>query len=99
MTGVVVQAFVGERFHGTYRRYNGDRHVLDSASNGHAVESLSVPLIRSGVVAPPDKGGVFDNAPAVGAGHVDHHCDPVHDASARHVPRQIAAAHCPDNDA
>ena len=28
MTGVVVQAFVGERFHGTYRRYNGDRHVF-----------------------------------------------------------------------
>ena len=60
--------------------------------------ALSVPLIRSGVVA-PDKGGVFDNAPAVGAGHVDHHCDPVHDTSARHVPRQITAAHCPDNDA
>ena len=54
--------------------------------------ALSVPLIRSGVVA-PDKGGVFDNAPAVGAGHVDHHCDPVHDTSARHVPRQITAAH------
>ena len=63
----------------------------DSASDARSCESLYVPLIRSGVVA-VHKGRFFHEAPAVGAGHVDHHGDSVHHAPTRHVPREIAAA-------
>ena len=65
--------------------------ACDAASDGHAVESVYVPLIRSGVVA-VHHGGFFHEPPPLAARHVDHQGDPVHHAPTGHVPREIAAA-------
>ena len=48
----------------------------DSASHGHSFDSFRVPLIPPGVVAPHEP-GFFDETPAIDAGHVDEHRDPV----------------------
>ena len=69
-----------------HERSDGERGAGNSASDGHVVESLYVPLIRPGGVA-PHKGGFFHEPPFLAARHVDHHRDPGHDAPARHVPR------------
>ena len=63
----------------------------DTPLEGLSVESFYLPCVAPGGV-PPDVRRFFDKAPAVGAGHVDHHRDPVHDAPACHFPREIAAA-------
>ena len=65
--------------------------ACDAASDGHAVESVYVPLIRSGVVA-VHHGGFFHEPPPVAARHVDHQGDAVHHAPTGHVPREIAPA-------
>ena len=62
-----------------------------AASRAYAVESFDVPCVAPGLVA-TDVRGFFHEAPAVGAGHMDHHRDAVDHAPARDVPRKIAAA-------
>ena len=57
-----------------HRERLGARGAGNSASDGHAVESLYVPLIRPGGVA-PHKGGFFNETPSLAARHVDHHGD------------------------
>ena len=69
----------------------GERGVGNSASDGHAVESLYVPCVRLGVVA-VHHGGFFNETPSLAARHVDHHRDAVHHAPTGHVPRQLAPA-------